>query len=158
MSLNPDSFRAALGRFASGVTVITSRDATGADVGMTVSAFSSLSLTPPLILVCIAHTASMHDTLLDVTYFAVNLLSLDQEAVARRFADSDAKRFDGIGYTRGLEQVALLDDALAHLECRRTAHYEAGDHTIVIGEVEKATVSDAKPLLYYRGGFAQLER
>jgi flavin reductase (DIM6/NTAB) family NADH-FMN oxidoreductase RutF len=158
MSLNPDSFRAALGRFATGITVITSQDASGADIGMTVSAFSSLSLTPPLILVCIAHTASMHDALLSADAFAVNLLSSEQEAIARRFADSDAKRFDGIGYRRGAHQVALLDDALAHLECRRVAQHEAGDHTIVIGEVEGAEVADVKPLLYYRGGFAQLER
>jgi len=158
MSLNPDSFRAALGRFATGITIVTSRDASGADLGMTVSAFSSLSLTPPLILVCIAHTASMHDALLAADVFAVNLLSSGQESIARRFADTDAKRFDGIGYRRGIEQVALLDDALAHLECRRVAQYDSGDHTIVIGEVESAEVSDAKPLLYYRGGFAQLER
>jgi flavin reductase (DIM6/NTAB) family NADH-FMN oxidoreductase RutF len=158
MSLDPDSFRAALGRFATGVTVVTARDASGADLGMTVSAFSSLSLTPPLILVCIARQASMHDTMVETTHFVVNVLSSDQEAIARRFADTDAKRFDGIGYTRGMEQIAVLEDALAYLECRRVAQYEAGDHTIIVGEVEGAVMSDAKPLLYYRGGFAQLER
>jgi flavin reductase (DIM6/NTAB) family NADH-FMN oxidoreductase RutF len=158
MSLDPDSFRAVLGRFASGVTIVTSCDAHGDDQGMTVSAFCSLSLTPPLILVCIDHQATMHDTLREAPYFAINMLAEDQEALARRFADTDAKRFDGVGYRRGQNGLALLDDALAHLECKRTAVYDGGDHTIVVGEVEHATMRDTKPLLYYRGGFAQLER
>ena len=158
MQIDSDSFRAALGRFATGVTVITSRDASGVDQGMTVSAFSSVSLTPPLILICIGHDASMHTTLSTGTHFTVNVLSSEQEALARRFADSDAKRFDGVGYTRGLADVAVLDDVLASLECRRIACHEAGDHTLIVGAVEGAAVHDAKPLLYYRGGFAALDR
>lgn len=158
MSLDPDSFRAVLGRFASGVTVVTGIDGDGRLHGMTVSAFCSVSLSPPLILVCIDHRASMHDTLPSMSYFNVNILSDAQEALARRFADSDPDRFEGIGYSRGLHGVPLLDDALAHLECKRVALYEGGDHTIMIGEVEAAAMQDAKPLLYYRGGFAQLER
>jgi flavin reductase (DIM6/NTAB) family NADH-FMN oxidoreductase RutF len=158
MSLDPDSFRAALGRFASGVTVVTARDTDSTDMGMTVSAFSSLSLTPPLVLVCIDRTATMHELLCTTPHFVVNILASDQEAIARRFADKDAKRFDGIGYERGRRGIAVLDDVLASLECHRVAHHDAGDHTIVIGEVEHANMRDAKPLLYYRGGFAQLER
>jgi len=158
MSLNPDSFRAVLGRFASGVTVVTGIDSTGRDHGMTVSAFCSVSLTPPLILVCIDHRATMHAVLPSIQHFTVNILSSDQEAIARRFADADDKRFDGVGYTRGAHGVALLDDALAQLECKQVSLHDAGDHTIVIGEVQTASMREIRPLLYYRGGFAQLER
>lgn len=159
MTLDPDTFRSVLGRFASGVTVVTARDANGRDVGMTVSAFCSVSLVPPLVLICIDHTASSHAPLLDTSHFAVNILSADQEAISRRFASiDDAMRFDGVGYSRGASGAALLDDSLAHIECRRVAEYPAGDHTVVIGEVEAAVAHSASPLLYYRGGYAQLER
>jgi flavin reductase (DIM6/NTAB) family NADH-FMN oxidoreductase RutF len=158
MSLDPDAFRAALGRFATGVTVITALGADGTDHGMTVSAFSSVSLAPPLVLVCIGHEASMYDALLGAQHFAVNVLSAGQEALARRFAETGAQRFAGIGYGRGERGMPVLNDVLAHVECRRVATHEAGDHTIVIGETENAVVREGRPLLYYRGGYAQLER
>jgi flavin reductase (DIM6/NTAB) family NADH-FMN oxidoreductase RutF len=159
MTIDQDSFRSVLGRFASGITVVTSRDATGRDVGMTVSAFASVSLRPPLVSVCIDHAASMYDALRGATRFGVNILASDQEALSRRFAAMDSShRFEGIGYERGESGVVLLDDALAHLECVLVAQHEAGDHTLFIGEVERASARDARPLLYYRGGYAQLER
>lgn len=158
MSLDPDTFRAALGRFATGVTIVTALGADGSDHGMTVSAFSSVSLLPPLVLVCIGHEASMYGVLTEAQHFAVNVLSAGQEALARRFADTGAQRFAGIGYARGERGMVVLHDVLAHVECRRVATHDAGDHTIVVGEVETAVVRDARPLLYYRGGYAQLER
>ena len=159
VTIDPDTFRSVLGRFASGITVLTARDHDATDCGMTVSAFCSVSLVPPLVLVCVDHIASMHDMLLRVSHFAVNILAAHQEALSRRFSGPDEhKRFDGVGYSRGQSGAALLDDALAHLECRRVAHHDAGDHTVVIGEVESATPFADRPLLYYRGGYAQLER
>jgi flavin reductase (DIM6/NTAB) family NADH-FMN oxidoreductase RutF len=159
MTIDPDSFRSVLGRFASGITVVTSLDAQGRDVGMTVSAFASVSLQPPLISVCIDHAASMYGALGAAVRFGVNILASDQEALSRRFAAVESShRFEGIGYERGESGVVLLDDALAHLECVRVAQHEAGDHTLFIGEVERAVARDARPLLYYRGGYAQLER
>jgi flavin reductase (DIM6/NTAB) family NADH-FMN oxidoreductase RutF len=159
VTLDPDTFRSVLGRFASGITVVTARDGKNKDFGMTVNAFSSVSLVPPMVLICIDHVASMHDMLLDTPTFAVNILASHQEPLSRRFAGPDEhKRFDGIGYSRGLTGAALLDDALAHIECRRVAHHEAGDHTIIVGAVETATAYSDRPLLYYRGGYAQLER
>jgi flavin reductase (DIM6/NTAB) family NADH-FMN oxidoreductase RutF len=159
VTLDPDTFRSVLGRFASGITVVTARDTDGKDFGMTVSAFCSVSLSPPLVLVCVDHIASMHDMLLQSEYLAVNILAAPQEAISRRFSGPEEhKRFEGVGYTRGQNGAALLDDALAHIECRRVAHHDAGDHTIVIGAVEAATARTGKPLLYYRGGYAQLER
>ena len=159
MTLDPDSFRSVLGRFASGITVVTTVDPSGRDVGMTVSAFASVSLRPPLISVCIDHSASMYTALVAAERFGVSILASDQEALSRRFASMESShRFDGIGYERGESGVVLLDEALAHLECARVAQHEAGDHTLFIGEVERATARDARPLLYYRGGYAQLER
>lgn len=158
MSLDPDAFRAVLGRFASGVTVVTASGADGTDHGMTVSAFASLSLYPPLVLICVEHTASMHDLLTTAEYFAINVLSSQQEALARRFAETGAQRFTGVGYTHGENNVPILNGVLAYVECRRVAMHEGGDHTIIIGETQSAVVSDGSPLLYYRGGFARLER
>ena len=159
MSLDPDSYRSVLGRFASGITVITAVDANGRDVGMTASAFSSVSLLPPLVQVCVDRAASMFEALLHGERFGVNVLAADQEALSRRFAGVESShRFEGIGFVRGENGVVLLDDALAHLECRMASKFEAGDHVIFIGEVERANARDAKPLLYYRGGYAQLER
>lgn len=158
MSLDPDAFRAVLGRFATGVTVVTATDAQGVDHGMTVSAFSSLSLNPPRVLICIEHSASMHALLLETPHFAVNILSDAQEKMARRFAATGAQRFTGVGFTRGDRNLPILNDVLAYVECRRVAVHEGGDHSIIVGETETAIVRDGKPLLYYRGGFAQLER
>lgn len=158
MSLDPDAFRAVMGRFASGVTIVTAVDDEGTDHGMTVSAFASLSLEPPLVVICIDHVASMHDLLLTAPYFAVNVLTAGQEPLARRFAETGAQRFTGIGFTRGERGLPMLNDVLAHVECRRVAHHDGGDHTIIVGETETAVVREGRPLLYYRGGFAQLER
>ena len=157
MSVDPDAFRAVLGRFASGVTVVTVRDPKGGDQGMTVSAFSSVSLSPPLVMVCVGLDASLHPVIGQVSHFGVNILSAAQEALSRRFA-AHLERFDGVGFERGESGVALLDGALAYLECRIVARHPAGDHTIVIGEVEAVGNRDDRPLLYYRGGYAQLER
>jgi flavin reductase (DIM6/NTAB) family NADH-FMN oxidoreductase RutF len=157
MSVDPDAFRAVLGRFASGVTVVTVRDPQGHDQGMTVTAFSSVSLLPPLVMVCIGFDASLHPVMEHCEYFGVNILSASQEAMSRRFA-AHLDRFDGIGFERGESGVALLKGALAFLECRIVARHPAGDHTIVIGEVENVGNRDDRPLLYYRGGYAQLER
>jgi flavin reductase (DIM6/NTAB) family NADH-FMN oxidoreductase RutF len=159
MPLDPDTFRSVLGRFATGVTVVTTCDEKGRDHGMTVSAFSSLSLTPPLVLVCIDQSASMHRLLGSIKHFAVNILSSTQEPISRRFSGKDDDRFDGIGFTRGQTGAALLDDSLAWLECSVQETRPYGDHTLCIGLVETAQAfPQHRPLLYYRGGYATLER
>jgi len=158
MPLDPDAFRSVLGRFASGVTVVTLLDEAGRDHGMTVSAFCSLSLSPPLVLVCVDQSASMHPLLTAGREIAINILAAGQEALSRRFSGPHRDRFDGIGYSRGLTGAALLDDVLAILECTVVRLHEGGDHTIVVAEVETAAARPERPLLYYRGGYAQLER
>jgi flavin reductase (DIM6/NTAB) family NADH-FMN oxidoreductase RutF len=158
MSVDSDTFRAVLGRFATGITIITGRDDAGVDHGMTVSAFSSVSLNPPLVLACIDHAASMRGLMDTLTNIGINILSEGQEAISRRFSGKDIERFDGLGYTRGVSGVALLDDALAHLEARVVDRHQAGDHLIIIAEVEAAEAFSERPLLYYRSGYAQLTR
>jgi flavin reductase (DIM6/NTAB) family NADH-FMN oxidoreductase RutF len=156
--IDSDTFRSVLGRFASGVTIVTARDDAGTDHGMTVSAFCSLSLDPPMILLCVDHTASMHDLLLGHPRFGISILSSDQEECSRRFSREENDRFDGLAYSRGEAGVVLLDDAVAHMECEITTHYDAGDHTIFLAAVQQAAPREGRPLLYYRGGYAQLER
>lgn len=158
MPIDPDAFRAVLGRFATGVTILTTRDREGRDHGMTVSAFCSVSLVPPLVLACIDRGTEMYEKLRDASHFGVSVLAEGQEALSRRFAELPSNRFDGIGYFRAESGVVLLDDAIAHLDCRQTARHEAGDHAIHVGEVEWARSRQERPLLYYRGGYAQLER
>jgi len=158
LSVSPDEFRAVLGRFPSGVTVVSTRGADGSDQGMTVSAFCSLSLDPPLVLICIEHSASVHEALTTAPGFAVNILSARQEQIARRSSIVDIERFEGVGFTRSSSGYAILDDILGLIECRRVALHEGGDHTIIVGEVEATRIEIGTPLLYYRGGYAQLER
>lgn len=157
MSVSPDEFRAVLGRFPSGVTVVTTKAADGTDQGMTVSAFCSLSLEPPLVLICIEKNASVYDALTESKGFVVNVLSAKQEQIARRFAIVDIERFEGVGFTRSSRGYAILDDVLAVIECKRIAMSDGGDHTIIVGEVETTRAETGTPLLYYRGGYAQLE-
>jgi flavin reductase (DIM6/NTAB) family NADH-FMN oxidoreductase RutF len=157
LSVSEDEFRSVLGRFPSGVTVVTTTDAAGADQGMTVSAFCSVSLHPPLILISIEKTASAHDALTASPGFVVNVLSARQEQVGRRFSIVDIDRFEGVGFTRSARGYAVLDDVLGVIECSRHKLYDGGDHTIILGEVEAMRAESGTPLLYYRGGYAQLE-
>lgn len=158
MSVDQHAFRAVLGRFSSGVTIVTVVDASGDDRGMTVSAFCSVSLDPPLVLVCIDQAASIFHEISLATAFTVNILSEGQEALARRFADLQSDRFEGIGFSRGGNGIAILGGALGYIQCSVITRYAAGDHDIIIGEVEEAMSEEGRPLLYYRGGYAQLER
>ena len=140
------------------MTVVTTKAADGSDEGMTVSAFCSLSLEPPLVLICIEKTASVHEALTRAPGFVVNVLSAKQEQIARRFAIVDIDRFEGVGFSRSGSGIAVLDDVLAVIECNQSAQLDGGDHTIIVGEVEAGRAETGSPLLYYRGGYAQLER
>lgn len=157
MSVSEDEFRAVLGRFPSGVTVVTTKDNGGSDQGMTVSAFCSVSLRPPLVLISIEKSASAHAALTTAPGFVVNILSAKQEQVGRRFSIVDIDRFEGVGFTRSSQGYVVLDDVLGVIECSRRQMYDGGDHTIILGEVEAMRAEAGTPLLYYRGGYAQLE-
>lgn len=156
--ITPDAFRDVLGRFATGVTVLTTRDADGRDCGMTVSAFAALSLDPPLVLACIARDATIAGAVAAASHFGVSVLAAHQEPLARRFADPNVDRFVGVPLSRGALGVALVNGALAHLECRVTARHQAGDHTIVIGEVLAASAEHGEPLVHFRGDYGRSAR
>jgi flavin reductase (DIM6/NTAB) family NADH-FMN oxidoreductase RutF len=145
-----------MGRFATGVTVLTVNGPGDRPLGMTASSLASVSLVPPLVSVCVDHQAELHDTMLASPVFVVNILEGHQESLSRRFADRHEDRFDGVGYHRSPEGLVLLDGALAYIECDRFASYPGGDHTIIIGRVIGGSTGDGRPLLYYRGGYGAL--
>jgi flavin reductase (DIM6/NTAB) family NADH-FMN oxidoreductase RutF len=136
---------------------VTTTAADGSDEGMTVSAFCSVSLEPPLVLICIEKSASAYEALTIAPQFVVNILSAKQEQIARRFSIVDIDRFEGVGFSRSRNGIAVLDDVLGVIECSSVARHDAGDHTIIVGEVEAGRAENGTPLLYYRGGYAQLE-
>ena len=156
MPLDTATFRASLSRFASGVTVLTTRSAQGHDVGMTATAFSSLSLDPPLVLVCVDRAASMAPSLEGATHLAVHVLAAGQEALARQFALTHGDRFAGVAISRGSGEVPLIPGVLARLECRIAERHPGGDHLIIVAEVLAAEVRDGDPLLYFRGRYSRL--
>lgn len=150
MAIDATVFRSTLAQWASGVTVVTVNHG-GEYHGMTVSSFSSVSLTPPLILVCIAKKAHTHDALLETGAFGVNILAGSQIEMGKRFAGmlpEITDRFDGLDYTLGETGSPLLPDVLAWMDCRIHQAIDAGDHTVVIGEIINAHASSGEPLLY----------
>lgn len=150
--IQPDQFRKTLGRFASGVTVVTTE--TGDKVhGITVSAFISVSLTPPLIAICIDKRATSHGLLLSSSRFGVSILSESQQQLSDHFAGRAASA--EVRFER-LDGMPVLDGALAQLVCTKVASHEAGDHTLFIGQVDAAAVRETRPLVYYSGGYRRL--
>lgn len=152
--VDPAGFRALLGRFATGVTVLTARGPDGAPIGMTASSVASASLDPPLLLVCVDRGHEMHAALQSSRHFVLNVLAADQEALSRRFAAEAHDRFDGLAYREDPRGLPILDGALAHIQCEKTNAVPAGDHTVFFGLVTGGSVTDRQPLLYYRGGYA----
>jgi flavin reductase (DIM6/NTAB) family NADH-FMN oxidoreductase RutF len=154
VSVDPVAFRALLSRFPSGVTIVSARDETGRDCGMTVSAFCSVSLVPPLVLVCVDHDATMHAVLMREPDIGISVLSAAQRGLSEHFAERDAHGWEEVPHTRGESGVPLVAGAAATLECRVQQRHEAGDHTVLIAEVLRGSPTDAAPLVYYRGTYA----
>lgn len=154
--VDPSTFRNLLGRFATGVTVLTLQGPDGRPAGMTASSLASVSLQPPLLSVCVEREADLHDLIVAAPGFVVNVLESGQEALSRRFAEPHSDRFAGVGYHIGPAGEVFLDGALTHIEVLRHALYDGGDHSIIVGRVIGGTTGDGHPLLYYRGGYAAL--
>ena len=152
----PDDFRRVLGHFATGVTILTTVDGESRPTGLTVSAFCSVSLDPPQILVCVDHKSQSYPALRDGASFAVNILGAEHESISRRFATTRLDKFDGVPWSPGRLGVPLIDGALAHLECRTVSRHVEGDHTILVGRVEEARNGGGEPLLYFRGKYGRL--
>jgi flavin reductase ActVB len=150
MPLDPVMFRAALGRFPSGVCVVTTQDAQGRPRGFTASAFSSLSLEPPLVLVCLDQKAESHEAFRETKSFAISILASHQMPLAVQFATKSAEKFGGVAIAYGSETGhPVIPEAVVHLECKMNHTISAGDHTILIGEVTAAAVFEGEPLVFY---------
>ncbi len=156
MPIGKEEFRRVLGHFAAGVTVVTTVDPDGAPFGLTATAFSSVSLEPPLVLVCVDKRAESHPHFHTARVFGVNFLAVDHEHLSRRFALTGGDKFSGLSWREGMTGTPLLSDALGYVECRTTEVFDAGDHTIFLGQVEAAGARDGEPLLYFRGGYRKL--
>jgi 3-hydroxy-9,10-secoandrosta-1,3,5(10)-triene-9,17-dione monooxygenase reductase component len=156
MSVDPASFRRALGQFATGVTVVTTRDAIGHPLGLTVSSFCSVSLHPPLVLVCIDHRSEANAGMRESGAFVVNVLAEDQEEVSRRFAAPGRAKVDGFRFDEGKQGIPLVPGALAHVECRVRSFHDEGDHTVWVGEVRSLSAHPGRPLLHHAGAYRRL--
>jgi len=149
-------FRRVCARFPTGVTVITVRDAEGHPHGVTISSFSSLSLKPQLVMVCIDLQSGVLGHFLESSHFAINVLAEDQEHHSRRFASTSESRFLGVEWREAESGVPLLEGSLAHLECATTRWFEAGDHVVLIGEVLRAACREGKPLIFFASQYTTL--
>jgi flavin reductase (DIM6/NTAB) family NADH-FMN oxidoreductase RutF len=155
--IDQDLFRQLLGRFATGVTVLTTRDASGRPVGMTASSLAAVSLAPPLVSVCVDVTADMHRSMSASGDFVINVLASRQEQVSRRFADlPPEERFTPGAWRETTGGLIVLEGVLAHIECERYADFPLGDHTLFVGRVTGGTARDGMPLLYFRGEYGAL--
>ena len=151
------TLRDAMGCFATGITIITATAPDGAPVGLTANSFTSVSLDPPLLLVCIANTAGTAPVLRSVEHFGVNVLQTSQQAASNRFAGKGEDRFAATAWSPGETGVPLLDGSLVSFECKRFEVHEGGDHFILIGEVMRAQFEPRRdPLLYFRGKYRRL--
>ena len=157
--MDPIEFRTVLSHFAAGVTVITTRDAGGQRLGFTATAFSSVSLDPPLVLFCVTAGGRCDAALKAEQGFAVNILGEDQTNLAVQFARrSTNDRFDGVALSSGVEDHPLLRGAIATLTCEHAGRIEAGDHVVHMGHALYGTSTDNRPLLHFRGAFDQLAK
>ncbi len=154
-AVDPEDFKAALGLWASGITVVTAKGPDG-PVGITASAFSSLSLHPPLVLVCVGRASYHHEHFIEAPGFGVHILGSEQEEVSNTFAFKREERFAGLEVTDGPFGVPLLPGALARLTCERHEVLAGGDHSILIGRVVAAEVTEGEPLMWWKGGYRGL--
>lgn len=155
MSATASDFRLALGQFATGITVVLTRDAAGRPLGLTANAFCSVSLEPPQVLVCVGRRSEAHAGFA-MGRFGVSVLAADQEDVSRRFAAGGPTKFEGFALDEGRHGCLLVPGALARLECAVVVAHEAGDHTIYVGEVLAAEARPGAPLVYHASHYARL--
>ena len=152
-----DVYRRVCGRFATGVTVISVLDSESRPHGVTISSFTSLSLNPPLVMVCINLRSGVLGHFLQSTHFVVNVLADDQEHHSRRFSKQSESRFHEVSWQRAESGAPLIDGALAHLECFTTRWFEEGDHAVLIGKVVRAGYREGKPLVFFGSSYAALQ-
>lgn len=149
---SPREFRASLGMFATGVTVVTARNAAGELLGLTANSFNSVSLDPPLVLWSLARSAGSMAAFSNGLHYAINVLAADQQALAEQFAARGADRWAGVAFTEGISGAPLLAGAAASFECFNRSQYAEGDHVIFVGEVERCSHRTGAPPLLFHGG------
>lgn len=160
--VDPTAFRQALGHFLTGVTIVTTTAPAGEPVGMTANAFTSVSLHPPLVMVCLARSAASLPAMEQAERFAVHILHGGQHELSSRFARSASSgedKFAGVAWHRSEHGVPVLDESLAHLECTTTQRIELGDHVGYVGHVDAASAGGpaaVSPLGFFRGRYASL--
>ncbi len=153
-SFSTRAFRAALGTFATGVTIVTARGANGRPVGLTANSFNSVSLTPPLVLWSLWRHAGSMPAFERGSHYAINILAADQRALAERFATKSPDRFAGVAFRLGAGGAPVLEGAAAVFECFNRSRYEEGDHVIFVGEVEHCEhTAGAHPLIFHGGRY-----
>ena len=155
-SPDTETLRRALGCFVTGVTVVTTRDAGGVPLGFTANSFTSVSLDPPLVLVCVGHEVEGFDAYRRCPEFAINVLGESQRALSDRFATEHPDRFGGVRWRQGAHGAPILEGCIAALECVPWRRIEAGDHMILIGRVLRCEGSAGRPLAYWRGRYRRL--
>ncbi|HXY18639.1 MAG TPA: flavin reductase family protein [Gemmatimonadales bacterium] len=158
MPLDEAAFRRTMSQLVTGVTVVTARATRGRAVGMTASSVTSLSLDPPMLLVCVGRDSEIHDVLLEAERFGVNVLAAEQVELARRFADRERQLLAESEVVSSPGGAPLVPRSLARIECRRRGHLDGGDHTIVTGTLEWSEVTEGRPLCYFGGRYAELAR
>lgn len=156
MAIDKDLFRRVLSHFAAGVTVVTTVDAEQRPHGLTATAFTSVSLEPPLVLVCVDKQADTYPEFEPAGIFAVNFLSLEQRDLSQRFAKHGGDKFNGLAWRPGPLGAPLLDGTIGHVECRIRHWYDGGDHSIMVGEIESADALDGEPLLHFRQDYRRV--
>jgi flavin reductase (DIM6/NTAB) family NADH-FMN oxidoreductase RutF len=149
-------YRRTCARFTTGITVVTVLDSLGRPHGMTVNSFSSVSLDPPLVLVSIDLRNAILGHFISSSWFAINILAEHQEELSRRFSSPAENRFIDVSWHAGVSGTPILDGVLAHLECSVVQTFEAGDHTVLIGEVRQAGYVEGKPLVFFNSGYQSL--
>ena len=155
MAVDDAEFKAAMSHFASGVTIVTT-ESEGRAYGMTVASFASLSLHPPLVLVCVEKAVKTHDAIAAAGKFGVSILAANQAEISTRFASRSDDKFAGIPVDRGALGVPLIRGALTTLECKVREQLPGGDHSIFVGEVVDARTAGGTPLLYFRSGYREM--
>ena len=156
MDFDIKGLRAALGCFPTGIAVMTAASHEASHIGITVNSFTSVSLDPPLILICLGHEVSAIHHFRTATHFGINVLAEDQRALSERFARRGEDRFDGVAWQPGVTGVPLLPGVLAAIECAVHRIVPMGDHDILVGEMVHAQVNDGEPLLYFGGSYRKL--
>lgn len=151
--LDPAALRRAFGSFGTGVTIVTTRDADGRPVGMTVNSFTAVSLDPPLLLWCIQRQVWPFAAFHGSDRFAVHVLHAGQRALSDRFAGTDTNRFEGVALAEGIDGLPLLAEHAACFQCRVEHRYDGGDHLILVGRVLEASCRDLAPLLFHGGRY-----